>query len=197
MDPLEKIKSLNGLTTADNSIDVPLKFHDNTQYTLTVKIKEEADERKYILKSKSDWTWKTSFGANAVMLLKHDKFHNNNGVVQSIEDRKKFDLLPSIMFTFMNFQNNWSPGFTAGLGSDFNKISFFTGFSLGIGQNIIITAGGAFHEQLRPDSDFSIGQSTDPALTDDKPNKEYYRFNPFVGITFNLNGNPFKKEEHE
>ena len=85
----------------------------------------------------------------------------------------QLDVAPALMFTFMNFQRNVDFGFTAGLGTDFSNISTFIGPSLGIGQNVILTAGAALHEQTRPDSDFSAGQLIDPSLGDDKLNKDY------------------------
>lgn len=191
-DSLEVSNPKSNISGVTNS-RIILRFYDNTKYVVTVKLKDEEKFRKYILQSKSDWTWKTSFGANAVVLINTSKFVNVNGVVSDNTDRKRIDLMPSLMFTFMNFQQNFAFGFTAGLGTDFNKISIFTGASVGIGQNIIITAGTALHEQTRPDSDFNVGQKVDPSLANDKLNKEYYRVNPFIGITFNLNNNPFKK----
>lgn len=181
----------------NNNTALKLNFHDNTDYVITIKLENEITSRKYILRSKSDFTWKTSFGVNAIVLTQRSRFVNSAGIVQQKVDNNQFDLIPSIMFTFMNFQQNWSWGFTAGLGTDFKKISVFTGPSLGIGQNVIITAGIALHEQLRPDSNFSTGQIIEPTLADDKLNKEYYRINPFVGITFNLNSNPFKNKSSD
>lgn len=174
-----------------------LKFRDNTEYVIRIKLKEEPITRSYIFQSRSDWSWKTSFGANAVVLMNRKLFVNREGSVQENTDNNMFDLIPSVMFTFMNFQNNLSWGFTAGLGTDFKRISVFSGLSAGIGQNVIITGGIALHEQVSPDSDFFIGQKIEPTLMDDKLNKNYYRLNPFVGITFNLNSNPFKNKNSE
>jgi hypothetical protein len=95
------------------------------------------------------------------------------------------------MFTFINNQRNFSPGFTGGLGFDFEELSVFAGGALGIGQNIILMAGIAVHKQNRPNTDYTVGQTIDSSVTSDNLNKMQYRVNPFVGISFRFDKNPF------
>jgi len=168
-----------------------LIFRSNTQYILYVGVTGEEKVRRYIIKSESDWKWTTSFGANAVFLTSRSRFISVNNAVAENRDGKMMDLTPSIMFTFINNQRNFSPGFTGGLGFDFEELSVFAGGALGIGQNIILMAGIAVHKQNRPNTDYTVGQTIDSSVTSDNLNKMQYRVNPFVGISFRFDKNPF------
>ncbi|MGC5743105.1 hypothetical protein [Chryseobacterium sp. NFX27] len=168
-----------------------LIFRSNTQYILYVGVTGEEKVRKYIIKSESDWKWTTSFGANVVFLTNRSRFTSVNNAVAENRDGKMMDLTPSIMFTFINNQRNFSPGFTGGLGFDFEELSVFAGGALGIGQNIILMAGIAVHKQNRPNTDYTVGQTIDSSVTSDNLNKMQYRVNPFVGISFRFDKNPF------
>lgn len=183
----DSTKSLHG----ESDVIAELIFRSNTQYILFVGVTGEEKIRKYIIKSESDWKWTTSFGANAVFLTSRSRFTSVNNVVAENKDGKMMDLTPSIMFTFMNNQRNFSPGFTGGLGFDFEELSVFAGGALGIGQNIILTAGIAVHKQNRPNTDYTVGQAIDTSVTSDNLNKMQYRVNPFVGISFRFDKNPF------
>lgn len=103
-------------------------------------------------------------------------------------------LMPTIMFTFLNNHKSISPGFTGGLGVNFEEISVFTGLSLGIGQNIILTGGVGIHKQMRPNSEYYLGQTIDSSVTNENLNESQYRVNPFLGISFRLDKNPFGKK---
>lgn len=183
----DSTKSLHG----ESDVVAELVFRSNTQYILYVGVTGEEKIRKYIIKSESDWKWTTSFGANAVFLTNRSRFISLNNVVAENRDGKMMDLTPSIMFTFINNQRNFSPGFTGGLGFDFEELSVFAGGALGIGQNIILTAGIAVHKQNRPNTDYTVGQTIDSSVTSDNLNKMQYRVNPFVGISFRFDKNPF------
>ncbi|KMQ65820.1 hypothetical protein ACM46_08195 [Chryseobacterium angstadtii] len=184
-DGIPESSSLNNEAVAE------LNFKSNTKYILHIGVTGEDKKRIYIIKSESDWKWTTSFGGNAVFHTNHSRFTSVDNVVVQNRDGKTMDLMPSIMFTFMNNQKNFSPGFTGGLGYNFEELSIFAGGALGIGQNIILSAGVAVHKQNRPNTDYTVGQSIDSSVTSDNLNKMQYRVNPFVGISFRFDKNPF------
>lgn len=59
----------------------------------------------------------------------------------------------------------------------------------------MLTGGFAVNKQLRPNPNYSVGQVIDSTITNENLNVSQYRFNPFVGLTFRLNKNPFAKKE--
>lgn len=187
---MQKKDSSNKLNGNSNVIE-KLVFRSNTQYILYIGVTGNDKIRKYIIKSESDWKWTTSFGANAVFLTNRSRFTSLDNTVVQNKDGKMMELMPSIMFTFMNNQRNFSPGFTGGVGFNFEELSVFAGGALGIGQNIILTAGIAVHKQNRPNTDYVVGQAIDSSVTSDDLNKMQYRVNPFVGISFRFDKNPF------
>lgn len=194
-DSLKNDKELNLLTNSVSGIK--LKFGSNTEYTITTTHDSIPKVRKYILRSRSDWSWSITFGANTIFYTNRSKFisqkaDDGNNKVNKVNDQKHIELMPAIMFTFINNHENISPGFTGGLGVNFEEISVFLGPSLGIGQNIILTGGVAVHKQMRPSSNYFIGQTIDSSVTNDNLNESQYRINPFIGISFRLDKNPFK-----
>lgn len=187
----QKYKDSIKKSRGESSSIEKLIFRSNTQYILYVGVTGNDKIRKYIIKSESDWKWTTSFGANAVFLTSRSRFTSLDNTVVQNKDSKMMELMPSIMFTFMNNQRNFSPGFTGGLGFNFEELSVFAGGAIGIGQNIIVTAGIAVHKQNRPNTDYTVGQEIDSSVISDNLNKMQYRVNPFVGISFRFDKNPF------
>lgn len=176
-----------------------IKFKRNTEYTFKIYSTEDPKEKTYKIKSQTDWSWTTTFGANALFFTNRNRYVtqkaiDGSSVVTQIQDGKNMDLMPTIMFTFLNNHETISPGFTGGLGVNFEEISVFTGLSLGIGQNIILTGGLGVHKQVRPNSTYNVGQTIDSSVTNDNLNESQYRVNPFVGISFRLDKNPFGKK---
>src|SRR5690606_3013070 len=99
----------------------PLRFRSNTAYTLTaVSVDEEPQARKFVLRRQPDWGWTITLGANAVFLTNRSKLvskeENSVYSVAEIQDSKLMELMPAIMFTLMNNHENFSPGFTGGIG---------------------------------------------------------------------------------
>lgn len=186
-----------GITGSISSLK--LKFGSNTEYTITAITNDTTpEEREYIIKSQSNWEWTTTLGANAVVFTNRSKFVSTENAevhtVTEIQDRKSIELMPAIMFTFMNKQENFSFGYTGGIGFNFEELALFTGLSLGIGQNIVLTGGVTVHKQNRPNSDYYIGQVIENTITTDDLNQKQYRFNPFLGLSFRLDSNPFKSK---
>jgi len=195
-------KVLNKLDGKNDADTLPLRFRSNTEYIITAATDSTVPQkRKFILQRESDWSWTTTLGANAVFLRNRSKFvsKEKDGVysVAEIKDSKSMELMPAIMFTLMNNQNNLSPGFTGGIGFNFEELTVFTGGSLGIGQNIVLTGGVAVHRQSRPNPEYSIGQVIASSVTTENLNQQQYRVNPFIGISFRFDKNPFKKAETE
>ena len=194
------VGSIQGVTggKTNSKSSTKIKFGSNTEYVFLVTADEDPKSRKYVLKSQSNWEWTTTLGANAVVFTNRSKFISTEKgqvhTVAEIQDRKSIELMPAIMFTFMNKQENFSFGYTGGIGFNFEELALFTGLSLGIGQNIVLTGGVAVHKQNRPNSDYYIGQVIENTITTDDLNQKQYRFNPFLGLSFRLDSNPFKSK---
>lgn len=174
-------------------------FKRNTEYVFIITSTEDPKEKTYKIKTQTDWSWSTTFGANTIFFTNRNRFithktEDGSSAVTQIEDGKNMDLMPTIMFTFLNNHKSISPGFTGGLGVNFEEISVFTGLSLGIGQNIILTGGVGIHKQMRPNSEYYLGQTIDSSVTNENLNESQYRVNPFLGISFRLDKNPFGKK---
>lgn len=174
----------------------PLDFDANTIYTFTLKKTGDSEPSVYIFRTVSKWSWTTTFGANGVFLTNTNSYKTIKGAddkytVIEYKGEKRIEYIPSLMFTYLNKSKDFSFGFTGGIGFDLDQVSVFSGVSLGIGQNIIFTAGVAFNQQAKLDSSFSVGQEVDTALTTENLTSQQYRFNPFVGISFRLDKNPF------
>ncbi|MGE8512930.1 MAG: hypothetical protein ACN6N7_09550 [Chryseobacterium culicis] len=175
-----------------------ITFKRNTELTITVNTTDkDPKERVYKVKTQTDWRWTTTFGANAIFYTNRNKFisQTDSGLqkVTEVQSNKTMELMPTVMFNFMDYQNTFSYGFTGGLGINFEEIAVFVGPSIGIGQNIILTAGVGVHKQAIPNSNYSVGQTIDSSVTNDNLNESQYRVNPFIGISFRLDKNPFKK----
>lgn len=174
-------------------------FDRNTEYLVTITDANGDNKKVYKLRTKSDWSWTTTFGANAIFFTNRNKFiskvsSDNNLIVEEVQDKKQMEFMPAIMFTFMNSHKDVSFGFTGALGVNLEEIAVFTGVSIGVGQNIILTTGAAGHKQTRPKSDYYIGQVIESSTTSDNLNESQYRFNPFFGISFRIAKNPFGKK---
>lgn len=175
-----------------------ITFKRNTELTITVNTTDKAPkERVYKVKTQTDWRWTTTFGANAIFYTNRNKFisqiDSELQKVTEVQSNKTMEFMPTVMFNFMDYQNTVSYGFTGGLGINFEEIAVFVGPSIGIGQNIILTAGVGVHKQTIPNSNYSVGQTIDSSVTNDNLNESQYRVNPFIGISFRLDKNPFKK----
>lgn len=99
-----------------------ITFQRNTEYVFTIKgtVNAEEIEHVYKIKTQTDWSWTTTFGANAIFYTNRNKFvsqktESGEHSVASINDKNSMDLIPSVMFTFQNNQKNFSPGITGGL----------------------------------------------------------------------------------
>lgn len=197
IDPLEYDTSKDGDPTKPHK--GVLTFDRNTEYKITIEDLEE-NEKVYIFRTKTSWTWTTTFGANAIVFANRNVFisQKNNDIhtVAEIQDRKQMDVLPVIMFTFLNqSKSDINLGFSGGFGTNFEEIAIFAGGTIGIGQNVMLTGGVAVNKQVRPNSNYSVGQMIDSSITNENLNVAQYRFNPFVGLTFRLTKNPFARTE--
>lgn len=198
---IDKTSENNKSQNAEEHLIGTITFQRNTEYVFTIKGMKSDDEEiehVYKIKTQTDWSWTTTFGANAVFYTNHNKFvsqktESGEYSVVNINDKKNMDLMPSVMFTFQNNQMNFSPGITGGLGFNLQELAVFFGGSLGFGQNIILTGGVAVHKQNRPNTNFYEGQIIDSEITTDMLNEKQYRVNPFIGLSFRLNKNPFKE----
>lgn len=171
-----------------------LKFGKNTEYVIKV-VTEDDVTKTYKFYTKSKWNWITTFGVNSTIFIDKRKFipmqGNNTLRVAEITNTKIMNVAPSIMFTFMDTHSDVDFGVTAGLGFDFENITAYTGVSLGIGHNIVITGGAVLNKQVLPNADFKVGQKIDAGISSETLNSDYYRFNPFIGVSFRFDKNPF------
>lgn len=186
---------------------IKMTFGANTKYTFTLKTYKQADNSpldtftvEFV--SRSKWYWTPTFGISVVALANRDTYKsllNSDGsdpatyTIVRDGSQKQYEGIPSVMFTYSMLESDFSIGFTGGLGTDFETLSTFVGLSGVIGQNFVVTAGLAFHEQLRLDSKYDVGQVVDSNLSFTDLNTVYYRFNPFISLTYRLNTNPYKK----
>lgn len=196
--PNSAVDTIQGLLDPKTKNKLVLKFSDNTIYTFVLKVKvdTEVQERRFLFESQSTWDWSSTFGVNAIFLFNSDTYKTvaDGDEFQIIGDSGQdiIEYLPSIMFTFMDKSKNISTGFSAGLGFDLEQISVFVGPSIGIGQNFVVTGGVAFHNQQRLDSRYRVNDNVDSSLNFDDLHERYYRFNPFLSLSFRLDKSPFK-----
>ncbi|MDR6487824.1 hypothetical protein J2799_002329 [Chryseobacterium vietnamense] len=193
----DKAESNNGVKINKDKVG-EITFKRNTELTITITTTDKDPvEKVYKIKTQTDWMWTTTFGANAIFYTNHNRFisQTDNGLqkVTEIQSNKTTELMPTVMFNFMDYQDTISYGFTGGLGINFEEIAVFAGLSLGIGQNIILTGGVGVHKQTLPNANYFVGQTIDSSVTNDNLNESQYRINPFIGISFRLDKNPFKK----
>ncbi|MCK7590600.1 hypothetical protein M0G43_08450 [Subsaxibacter sp. CAU 1640] len=184
-----------------------MTFAANTKYTFTVKAFKKTDNtlidtHTIEFVSRSKWYWTPTFGVSMVSLVKRDTYKsvlNADGADPAtytiVRDgsQKHFDAIPSVMFTYSKLEQDFSWGVTGGLGTDFETLSTFVGLSAVVGQNFVLTAGLAFHEQLRLNSNYEEEQVINTDLNFEELNTAYHRFNPFISLTYRLNSNPYKK----
>lgn len=196
---LQTDKTESGKETKGNKDKIgKITFKRNTELTITITTTDKDPvEKVYKIKTQTDWSWTTTFGANAIFYTNRNQFISqaDNGLqkVTEIRSNKTMELMPTVMFNFMDYQDTVSYGFTGGLGINFEEIAVFAGLSLGIGQNIILTGGVGVHKQTLPNTNYFVGQTIDSSVTNDNLNESQYRINPFIGISFRLDKNPFKK----
>lgn len=177
-----------------------ITFKRNTELTITINDTggNKPVEKVYKIKTQTDWRWATTFGVNTIFYTNREKFASQKAddgtqKVTQVQSNKFMELMPALMFSFMDYQNTFSYGFTAGLGMNFEEIAAFTGVSFGIGHNFILTGGVGVHKQTRPNTNYFIGQTIDSSITNDNLNESQYRVNPFIGISLRLDKNLLKK----
>ena len=88
-------------------------------------------------------------------------------------------------------------GWTAGLGTDFNKAQVLTGLSFTIYSNLQIAAGAAFREEKVPTGLHAIGDTVKMNLTEAQLQVDAFRVRPFLSISLRFDRNPFKKDGDE
>lgn len=196
--PIEERKNLPA-NTFTYEIQEAFDFDKYTKVEIKIFKVNQGSKSKiavYRLNGDTGKNWFTSFGVNSAFLTHSDTYKTTMVAdafrIEQDGGQKIIEYVPSIMFTFMNTGQPTAYGFTGGLGFDLEKISAFFGFSVGIGQNLFLTGGVTFHQQERLDSKYSSGQMVDATLSFDDLHSEYYRFNPFIGMSIRLDKNPFK-----
>ncbi|AYZ13694.1 hypothetical protein EGY05_17865 [Chryseobacterium arthrosphaerae] len=177
-----------------------ITFKRNTELTITINATDgnKPVEKVYKIKTQTDWGWTTTFGVNAIFYTNRNKFASQKAddgtqKVAQVQSSKFMELMPALMFSFMDYQNTFSYGLTGGLGMNFEEIAIFTGVSCGIGHNFFLTGGVAVHKQSRPNTNYFTGQTIDSSITNDNLNESQYRVNPFIGISLRLDKNLLKK----
>ncbi len=178
------------------------KVKKNQQLTVDIKeIKSDKTEKKIkrIWSTKANGKWQTTFGFNFVKLNNETFFskptENEFYEITRSNTEREWDYYPSIMFTWIkNNQNEFKIGISGGFGYDLeSSISIFTGGSIIYNQNIIITAGLAFHNQQKLSSKYKESDIILEELDFDQLHSDFIAINPFISISLRLDKNPFKK----
>lgn len=77
-----------------------LTFNRNSEYEITITSSDDI-KKVYKIRTKTSWTWTTTFGANAILFTNRNVFtsqkNNDTHSVAEIQDRKQMDVLPVIM----------------------------------------------------------------------------------------------------
>lgn len=190
-------------TFAYKKID-SFKIKNRSEYKITIQVINEADnkvEREIIIifKSKNNRKWVTSVGVSGAFLTNKETYRtlkqedtDKYNVVQD-GSNQLLHVIPLMQFSFINIEKDNSFAPTAGIGLDNTSVSVFIGGSYYFGQNVFITGGLALHKQKRLNNLYAEGQELDAAVDESLLNKEYYRVNPFVSLTYRLSTNIFQK----
>lgn len=171
------------------------KTEDDNDGKVTTK-KEKTYNYNY--KTERKGSWQTTFGFNFIHLGKNDTYFSKTAdsifVITEGTNQKKYDFHPTVMFTwYPNSPKDFNFGLSGGVGYDLEKsLSVFAGGSIIYNQNITITAGLAFHNQQRLNSNYRKGDKIKDNLTFEQLHDEYIRLNPFISISFRLDKSPFK-----
>jgi|GEM_PF-2661895 len=139
--------------------------------------------------------WRTSYGFFFVPDNDerwYTKETKNDGkpstfTIEEQADREEFDFVPTVMFTFLpSSQRGQSRvyGLTAGLGYDLEKPFVFGGGSMSYNENVIFSAGVAFHRQSRLIGTYKRGQPVAEVLQPAQLVEDTYGPNFYVGIGF-------------
>lgn len=180
--------------------DFDIEKGTKVELAITIKDKNGNGREKstIIYKSIKKWKWVTTLGVAAVSIVNSDTYKtekiNNEFVVTENGSQKLFQSTPIMQFSYINSSDNFigvAP--SGGIGFDLDNLSVFGGVSLYFGKNVFLTMGAAFHQQLRLDNKYDVGQIVSEEISEDDLNSSYYRVNPFVSLTFRLDKNIFKK----
>lgn len=155
---------------------------------------------KLTYRGKNNKAWFTSIGIGSTIFTNRDTYRSSeveglNGY-EVVRDGSKnqMDVSLVLQFTFLNTERDSGLGISGGVGYDTSNLSAYLGPTVYLGQAVFITAGIALQKQKRLNSLYSLGQQTAEKIEYDELNKEYYRFNPFISITYRLSKNIFGGE---
>ncbi|MCB0712004.1 MAG: hypothetical protein KDD67_06710 [Ignavibacteriae bacterium] len=175
---------------------------------LTVQVvgtlKGERGERKTwttVFDGGTRGAWQISLGFGSPILLnRHRQFatvRDSGSERYKISERRSedmFELIPAVFFHWTPTESklrDWSWSMVGGLGLDFNEAVIFVGAAVTFNQNITLSLGGVAHQVRRLNPKYEADQYIPIELDDEQLHSEYYRINPFVGVTFRLASNIF------
>ena len=176
---------------------------------LTVRVSgpvEEGSERRgdwtTIFNGGTRGTWQVSLGLGSPVLLDgHHRyateFETETDKFRIVERRSEevFELIPAVFFHWTPTADeltDWSWSMTGGLGLDFDNAVLFLGGAVTFNRNITLSVGGVAHQVQRLNPKYEVGELLPVGLDTDQLHTDYYRVNPYVGVTFRLSSNIFK-----
>ena len=147
-------------------------------------------------------SWQISLGFGSPILLDGHRQYlterdSGRGGYRIAERRSEelFELIPAVFFHWTptgSRLSDWSWSMTGGLGLDFDEAVIFVGGAVTFNQNITLSVGGVAHQVRRLNPKYEAGQILPIELDAAQLHTEYYRINPFVGVTFRLMSNIFR-----
>lgn len=183
----------------------PFDLYKGQVLTVTVKrIKKDGKEQiwKITFKTPSRGQWLTTYSFNFIPKILSEQesfFAKSSGVdmftITKEQNQDWLDFAPAIMFVWLKSKaskNAMVGGFSGGLGLNLEKPMAFIGYSLIYNQNICLNFGGAFHAVKKLDGKYKENEVIKENLTPQQLTIEPYRINPFIGISFRFDKNPFK-----
>ncbi|GAA3522045.1 hypothetical protein GCM10022393_40680 [Aquimarina addita] len=142
--------------------------------------------------------WITSIGISAISLLNSDTYKTQvtEDGIKIVRDGSQTILqpIPMLQFSYINLEKDVCLGYMGGIGIDIDELSVFAGGTFYVGHNLFLSAGLAFHQQLRLENQYTENDIVSAEISAADLNEKYYRINPFVSLTFRMDKNIFKND---
>jgi hypothetical protein len=189
----------------EQSVDAGGLFPVGSAETLTVTIARKGATWTYLLQAKPRGEWRTNYGFFFVpdrderfftkqTDIKADPdakptpiFASTKFTIEEQPDRETFDFVPTVLFTFLPYSQigkNFAHGLSAGLGYDLEKPVVVAGYSGTYNENVVFTAGVAFHRQSRLLGRYNVGDKVTEVLDSSQLVEDTYGPNIYVGVAF-------------
>jgi hypothetical protein len=163
--------------------------------SLTLSISRPGATWTFRLEGTTAGEWRTSYG----FFFVHDRdrkyfveeTHPTDAsslfTIREQADRETLDFVPTVLFTFFprsHAGRTWSGGWTAGLGYDLEKPVLVAGYARSYNENVIFTAGIAFHRQTRLLGRYRVGDVVKESIDSSQLIEDTYGPNVYAGVSF-------------